>query len=89
LRLFTRVDPPVLGEYAKEVNMVVLAVHLDRVGFEGCADVREDCSLLLDGIPIEHPMVVLGCQDRVDVDLECAAWSMSKIVLSGHQPMRD
>jgi hypothetical protein len=51
LGLFTRVDTLVLGEYSKKlilggyskgVNMVVLAVPLDWVGYEGCADVCED-----------------------------------------------
>ena len=54
----------------EQVNVVVFATHVDKLGFEVSTDLLKDGSKPLDGIPtVKDPMDILGDEHKVNVKL--------------------
>ena len=79
-------DPIQPGLLAKQVHMIVLAVHRDQLRLEVGAGLGEDGSRAGDGVAIEHRAANFDHKDQVHVHLENAVSAESKSSCLGVQP---
>ena len=53
---------------------------------EAGADLAEDCTKTLNGIPVKNPAAIFRHKDQVDVHLKNAVPSVSNIIVFCHRP---
>jgi hypothetical protein len=53
----------------KQVNVVVFAVHLDKLRFEICTDFIEDGAKALDSVSVQYPISILCNKDQMNMQL--------------------
>ena len=51
------------------VNVVVFAVHLNKVRFEICTDFVEDGAKPVDRVSVQYPISILCDEDQVNMQL--------------------
>src|SRR5690606_39836376 len=66
--------------FHKQVNVIVLAVHLDQLRLEVGADLGEDRAQPVDGVAIEYPAAIFRYKDQMDMHLKNAVSSMPNLV---------
>jgi hypothetical protein len=54
----------------KQMNMIVFAVHFDKLTFEVQTDLRKDGTKSLDSISIQYSIAILCDEDQMDMKLE-------------------
>lgn len=72
--------------FHKQVNVIVLAVHLDQLRLEVGADLGEDRAQPVDGVAIEYPAAIFRYKDQMDMHLKNAVSPMPNIVVVAHRP---
>ena len=63
----------------QQVNVVVFAVHLNKLCLEIAADLGKDGAKSVDSISVQHPMSILCDEDQVNVKLENAMSTVSNV----------
>jgi hypothetical protein len=58
--------------------VVCLAIHLDKLGFEVGANLREDDLEAVDRVLVEYLFSVLGHEDQLDVNFKNIVSAVSK-----------
>ena len=68
------------------MNMVSLAVHLNKLGFEIATHLAKDRAQALECVRVEHLAAIFGYKDQMDMQLENTVSAMANIVVIGHRP---
>jgi hypothetical protein len=66
--------------------LVVFAVHLHKLRLKIVADVGENGTKSVDGIPIEDPIAILGDEDQVGMQLTNAVSTVPNVTRQLHRP---
>ena len=66
--------------------MVILAVHLNQLGFEVRTDLGEYMPQCLDSLAIEDTTTVFGHEDQMNVHGENTVSTVSKVLAIVHRP---
>jgi len=61
----------------KQMDVMVFAVHLNKVGLEVEADLGEHGTESFDGISVQHPIAILCDEDQMNVKLKDAMSTVS------------
>lgn len=61
----------------KQVNVVVFAIHTNKLGFKVTANFLEDGSESLNSIAVKYPSSILGDEDQMNVQLKNAMPTVS------------
>ncbi len=71
----------------QQVNVIILAVHLDQVSLKVDTDVGEDVVQVVQHHLCEHATAVFGREDQVDMHRKNAMSSAPDVVFIRHRPM--
>ena len=63
----------------KQVNVVVLAAHLDKLRFEICRDFVEDGAKPVDRVSVQYPISILCDEDQMNMQLTHAVSTASNL----------
>lgn len=72
--------------FNQQVDMIVLAIHLDQLRPEVCTGIGEYDAQPIDGVAVEHSAAIFSHKDQMDVHLKSAVTSASDIILIAHRP---
>jgi hypothetical protein len=61
----------------KQVNVVVFAIHTNKLGFKVTANLLEDGSESLNSIAVKYPSSILGDEDQMNAQLKNAMPTVS------------
>jgi tRNA A37 threonylcarbamoyladenosine dehydratase len=71
----------------KQMNMIVFAVHLDKLSREVKTDLRKDGTKSLDGISVQYSISILCNEDQMDMKLENTVPTVSDFTWQSHRPI--
>ena len=63
----------------KQANVVVFAVHLDKLRFEICTDFIEDGAKPVDSVSVQYPISILCDEDQMNMQLTHAVSTVSNL----------
>lgn len=70
----------------EEVDVVVLAVHLDEFPLEVAANLGEGGSEALDGVAVEHLSAIFGHKDQMRVNVKNTMSTVPDVLTIAHRP---
>jgi putative transposase len=66
----------------QQVNVVVLAIHLDPFRLEVNTNFREDETKPIEGVSVKSPVSILCGEDQVDVKLKYTVSTVSHFTIA-------
>ncbi len=63
----------------KQMDVIVFAVHLNKLGLEVEADLGEDGTESFDGISVKYPIAILCDEDQMNMKLKYAVSTVSNV----------